>query len=63
MIHTHCPSQDGISALAYKTKKCRTSLYKSLSENGNPYLKNINELLFAMGMQLSVVLKRKRSSN
>ena len=38
-----------------KTKKSRTSLYKTLSEGGNPYLKNANELLFSMGMHLSVV--------
>jgi probable addiction module antidote protein len=37
-------AQGGISALATKTKKSRTSLYKSLSENGKPYLKHVNEL-------------------
>lgn len=54
-------AQGGISALAAKTKKSRTSLYKSLSENGNPYLKNANELLLAMGMHLSVVPNEHRA--
>ena len=48
-------AQGGVTALAEKTKKSRTSLYKTLSKNGNPYLKNANELLVAMGMHLSVV--------
>jgi probable addiction module antidote protein len=56
-------AQGGISALAAKTNKSRTSLYKSLSENGNPYLKNANELLCAMGMHLSVVANERRSSH
>jgi len=48
-------AQGGIAILAEKTHKSRTSLYKSLSEKGNPYLKNANELLTAMGMHLAVV--------
>lgn len=48
-------AQGGVTALAKKTKKIRTSLYKTLSKKGNPYLKNANELLFSMGMHLSVV--------
>lgn len=48
-------AQGGISALAQKTKKSRTSLYKTLSKDGNPYLKNANELLSAMGMHFSIV--------
>ncbi|MFO1257108.1 MAG: transcriptional regulator [Gammaproteobacteria bacterium] len=56
-------AQGGIAALAAKTKKSRTSLYKSLSENGNPYLKNANELLLAMGMHLSVVPNEQRASH
>lgn len=56
-------AQGGIAALAAKTKKSRTSLYKSLSENGNPYLKNANDLLLAMGMHLSVVPNEQRASH
>lgn len=48
-------AQGGVAALAKKTNKSRTSLYKTLSAGGNPYLKNANELLFSMGMHLSVV--------
>ncbi len=45
----------GVAVLAEKTHRSRTSLYKSLSENGNPYLKSANELLTAMNMHLAVV--------
>ncbi len=56
-------AQGGVAALTAKTKKSRTSLYKSLSENGNPYLKNVNELLLAMGVHLSVVPNDQRVSH
>lgn len=56
-------AQGGVSALAEKTNKSRTSLYKTLSENGNPYLKSANELLGAMGMHLSVVPNERRASH
>jgi len=55
-------AQGGITALAEKTKKSRTSLYKSLSEEGNPYLKSVSELLAAMGMHLAAVPNEKRTS-
>lgn len=48
-------AQGGVSQLAEKTHKTRTSLYKALSENGNPDLKNTNEILSAIGMHLTVV--------
>jgi probable addiction module antidote protein len=48
-------AQGGVTMLSEKTHKSRTSLYKSLSEDGNPYLKSANELLTAMGMHLAVV--------
>lgn len=48
-------AQGGISDLAKKTRKSRTSLYKVLSKSGNPYLKNTNEILCALGLHLSVV--------
>jgi len=40
-------AQGSIAVLAKKTHKSRTSLYKSLAEDGNPYLKSANELLTA----------------
>jgi probable addiction module antidote protein len=54
-------AQGGITALAAKTKRSRTSLYKTLSPKGNPYLKNANELLCSMGMHLSIVRNDKAS--
>ena len=56
-------AQGGITALAKKTHKSRTSLYKSLAEGGNPYLKSANELLTAMDMHLVVVADKKRNTN
>jgi probable addiction module antidote protein len=47
-------AQGGISNISKKTHKSRTSLYKALSENGNPYLKNMNEILHAIGMHFTV---------
>jgi len=48
-------ARGGISKLAEKTHKSRTSLYKSLSLKGNPYLKNTNEILDAIGMTFQIV--------
>jgi probable addiction module antidote protein len=54
-LHNVAQAQGGIAKLAVKTHKSRTSLYKVFSEKGNPYLKNTNEILSAMGMHLAVV--------
>ncbi len=48
-------AQGGMTVLSEKTHKSRTSLYKSLSERGNPYLRSTTELLGAMGMHLAVI--------
>lgn len=48
-------ARGGITAVSEKANKSRTSLYKSLSEKGNPYLKSANEVLMAMGMHFAVV--------
>ena len=48
-------AQGGVSKLAEKVHKSRTSLYKALSKKGNPYLKSTNEILEAIGMHLAVV--------
>lgn len=45
----------GMTALSRETSLGRESLYKSLSETGNPELRTLNKLLHAMGMRLSVV--------
>lgn len=47
-------ARGGISDLATKTKKSRTSLYKTLSKKGNPYLQGTNDILHAIGMHLIV---------
>ena len=42
--------------LFQKRRWCvRARLYKALSERENPYLKNTNEILSAVGMHLAVV--------
>lgn len=48
-------AQGGVSKLAEKSHKSRTSLYKALSKKGNPYLKNMTEVLSAMNMHFAVV--------
>jgi probable addiction module antidote protein len=47
-------AQGGITEISRKAKKGRTSLYKSLSKEGNPYLKGTNDILLALGMHLTV---------
>ncbi len=55
-------AQGGITKLSEKTHKSRTSLYKSLSEKGNPYLRSTTELLGAIGMHFSVVPEKQWAS-
>jgi probable addiction module antidote protein len=47
-------AQGGMTTLAKKTTKGRESLYKTISKVGNPYLRNTNEILHALGFQLAV---------
>tara|TARA_R110002124_G_scaffold272884_1_gene442128 strand:+ start:5683 stop:5985 length:303 start_codon:yes stop_codon:yes gene_type:complete len=44
----------GVAKLSEQADKSRTSLYKTLSDKGNPYLKNIKELLSALNLHISV---------
>lgn len=44
----------GMTKLSEKTSKGRNSLYKTISTNGNPYLRNTNEILHALGFHLSI---------
>jgi probable addiction module antidote protein len=48
-------SQGGMKKIADKAHKSRTSLYKTLSKNGNPYLQNTNKILLAMGLHFAIV--------
>ena len=50
-------AQGGVTKVAEKSQKSRTSLYKALSKNGNPYLKSTKEILSAIGMHFAVVAK------
>lgn len=44
----------GMTKLAQKSSKGRNSLYKTVVSTGNPYLRNTNEILHALGFHLSV---------
>ena len=44
----------GMSKLARKAKIGRESLYKALSESGNPEIRTVNKVLHAMGLKLTV---------
>ena len=44
----------GMAALAEKTQLSRESLYRTLSNRGNPEIKSLNAILHAMGLRLAV---------
>jgi len=48
-------AKGGIAAVAKKTNKSRTSLYKTLSNKGNPYLETTNDILSIIGMHFKIV--------
>ena len=48
----------GVSKLAADAELSRESLYRTLSENGNPKLSSLTSVLEALGMQLTVALKK-----
>ncbi|MEP7235698.1 MAG: addiction module antidote protein [Ignavibacteriota bacterium] len=47
-------AQGGISVLAKRSGLNRESLYRTLSEKGNPKLQSIDSILHSLGMKLSV---------
>ena len=51
-------AQGGVAQLAEKAKLNRESLYKILSERGNPELKSLAALLHALGFRLAVTANR-----
>jgi probable addiction module antidote protein len=51
-------AQGGLTQLAEKAKLNRESLYKILSERGNPELKSLNALPHALGFRLAVTANR-----
>lgn len=48
----------GMAQLADKTKLNRESLYKMLSERGNPELRSLEALLHALGLRLAVTVAK-----
>ncbi|MEX5216405.1 MAG: addiction module antidote protein [Nitrospiraceae bacterium] len=51
-------AQGGVARLAKKTKLNCESLYKILSERGNPELRSLDVLLHALGFRLAVSATR-----
>lgn len=52
-------AQGGPAKIVKKAKKNRTSLYKSLGVAGNPYLKNVKDILSVLGMHLTIMPNKK----
>lgn len=44
----------GMSALARKAQLSRESLYRTLSDKGNPEIKSLTAILHAMGLKLAI---------
>jgi probable addiction module antidote protein len=51
-------AQTNMSEVAREMEASRSSLYRSLSENGNPELKTLMAVLDLVGLQLTVTPKR-----
>ena len=51
-------ARGGMGDLAKKTSLNRESLYRMLSENGNPTIYSLNEVLDALGLQLQFAPKK-----
>ncbi len=51
-------AQGGVAQLAEKAKLNRESLYKMLSERGNPEFRSLDTLLHALGFRLAVTAHR-----
>lgn len=55
-------AQGGIAQLADRAKLNRESLYRMLSEHGNPELRSLDAVLHALGFRLAVEQEHARSS-
>jgi probable addiction module antidote protein len=51
-------AQGGVAQLAEKAKLNRESLYRMLSDRGNPEFRSLDALLHALGFRLSVTANR-----
>jgi probable addiction module antidote protein len=47
-------AQGGVQKVAEESQRGRESLYKSLSKQGNPRIKTLNDILHALGMRIAV---------
>ena len=47
-------AQGGVRKVAEESQRGRESLYKSLSREGNPRLRTLDDVLHALGMRLAV---------
>lgn len=47
-------AQGGIQKLAEESRHGRESLYKSLSKQGNPHIKTLDDILHALGLRIAV---------
>ncbi len=48
-------AQGGVQKVAQESRHGRESLYKSLSKQGNPRVKTLDDILHALGMRLTVI--------
>jgi probable addiction module antidote protein len=53
-LRTVAEAIGGMAVLSEKTKLSRETLYRTLSEGGNPRLNTLAAILLAFGMRLSV---------
>ncbi len=60
-LRTIADAAGGMAALAEKTGLSRETLYRTLSEKGNPQLDTLTTILAAFGLRLSVRATKPRS--
>jgi probable addiction module antidote protein len=53
-------AQGGIAHLAEKAKLNRESLYRMLSDRGNPEFRSLDALLHALGFRLAIAVEDRR---
>lgn len=53
-------AQGGIGELAKKVKRSRTSLYKTLSSEGNPEIGTLNDILHVYGIRIGFFADTRR---
>jgi len=56
-------AQGGVQKVAEASQRGRESLYKSLSKQGNPRVKTLDDILRALGMRLSVTRDTRASQS